>query len=130
MDKFLKKWNGKAIEDDGAYMSKEAKSFVTAFRNMLKRELGEKYDIVQLKAGHYCLSGFIEYNGMCIYVSYDIPRSGAAIDADAGSVNGCLYRCAKGPKDFTGGHNNFCSIRRLPECIRGLFDRYKRFGFC
>ena len=69
MDKFLKKWNGKAIEDDGAYMSKEAMSFVTAFRNMLKRELGDKYDIVQLKAGHYCLSGFIEHNGIYIYVS-------------------------------------------------------------
>ena len=57
--KTFKKWNGKAIEDTGAYMSKEAISFCTAFKNMLKRE-GKKYGFepVNVTKGHYFVSGF------------------------------------------------------------------------
>lgn len=61
MEKFKKNWNHRAVEDHGCYMSKEAKSFVTAFRNMLKRELGPAgFNVVNIKAGHYDLDGFIE----------------------------------------------------------------------
>lgn len=129
MKTFLKKWNGRSIEDDGCVMSKEAKSFVTAFRNMLKRELGDDYT-VDIHAGHYDLSGFIEHDSMYEYVSYSIPRYGYAVNADDHSAMlGCLFRCAKGPKDYTGGHNNFCSIRQLPDSIRSAFETQKRFGF-
>lgn len=38
MKTFKKNWNNRIVKDDGCYMSKEAKSFVTAMKNMLKRE--------------------------------------------------------------------------------------------
>lgn len=61
MQKFKKNWDGRSVEDWGCYMSKEANSFVTAFRNMLKRELEPKgFKIVSIKPGHYELYGYIE----------------------------------------------------------------------
>ena len=39
MQEFVKKWNGVSVEDDGCFMSGEAKQFVTQFRNALKKDL-------------------------------------------------------------------------------------------
>lgn len=68
MKTFKKNWNNRIVKDDGCYMSKEAKSFVTAMKNMLKRELAP-YDInvLSLKPNHYNCSGFLEKDGY--YVS-------------------------------------------------------------
>ncbi len=125
MERFRKNWNGKAVEDDGCYMSKSAKSFVAAFSNMLKRELGpEGFTVVEIKAGHYDLNGFIEKSGKYIYVSYSIPRYGETIDFDAtGFASGVLYRSAKSLKDYCGGANHFCPISKLPGEIRFMAER-------
>lgn len=125
MNTFKKKWNGKSVEDWGAYMSKEGKSFVTAFKNMLKRELSaDGIEVVDFHAGHYDLSGFCKKGDRYIYVSYSIPRGGMPIRFDNSScMNGVLYRTAKDNKDWHGGHNNFSDINNLPEAIRALFDR-------
>lgn len=128
MNTFLKKWNGRTIEVDSPFMSKEAKSFVTAFKNMLKRELGPDYD-VDIHRGHYYLSGFIKHDGMYVYIAYDIPRYDFRVDADSTGTAGCLFRCARGPEDYTGGINNFCSIRELPESVTGLFESQRKRGF-
>ena len=117
--KTFKKWNGKAVEDMGAYMSKEAKSFVTAFRNMLKRELTPLgIEVVSITAGHYDLSGFCKKDGKYVYVSYSIPRWGKRIDfSDCSCMNGVLYRTAKDDRDFHGGSNHFSDIYGLPKAI-------------
>lgn len=130
MEKFRKTWNGRAVEDDGCYMSKEAKSFVTAFRNMLKRELGPAgFNVVYIKAGHYDLHGFLEKEGRFYYVSYSIPRYGMKIDLDAtGFATGVLYRTAKSEKDYTGGGNHFCPISQLPDELKFLDARQARIG--
>lgn len=121
MKNFKKKWEGIAVEDDGAYMSKEAKSFVTAFRNMLKRELADLNPVITIKPNHYDLSGMVEINGRCLYVSYSIPRWGSRIDFSRSGVDGVLYRPAKHNKDWTGGNNRFSSIQNLPGAIREIF---------
>ena len=117
MQKFKKTWNDRSVEDWGCYMSKEAKSFVTAFRNMLKRELEPKgFKVVSIKPGHYYLSGYIEKDGRYYYVSYSIPRYGRQIVFDrTGFSEGVLYRTAKSLTDSCGGANHFCSIEQLPE---------------
>lgn len=105
-------------------MSKEAKSFVTAMRNMLKRELAP-YDInvLSLKPNHYDCSGFLEKNGYYVYISYSIPRYGDRINFSAsGAGNGVLYREAKNEKDFTGGHNHFCALEDLPNFLHQFVD--------
>ena len=128
MQTFRKKWNGKAVEDDYCYMSKSAKSFVTSFRNMLKREL-EPYGfkVLYIKAGHYDLHGYLEKAGRYYFVSYSIPRYGQIINFDhTGFAEGILYRTAKSEQDSTGGANHFCSITQLPEELRFLDERMTR----
>ena len=128
MKTFSNKWENKAIEDDGSYMSRSARSFVTGFKNMLKRELGPEYD-VSIKAGHYDLSGFIEHDGMYEYISYSIPRYGNPINFDSSSyMEDVMYRYASGTDDYNGGHNHFSSIRNTPKAIISAFENQKKYG--
>ena len=130
MKNFRKKWENIAVEDNGCYMSKEAVSFVTAMRNMLKRELGPfGIEVVSLKPGHYDCSGFLKKGNDFIYVSYSIPRGGYGISFSASDcIRGVLYRKAEGPKDFHGGPNNFCSLEDLPGAIINMFSHYDGGG--
>lgn len=123
--KSFMKWNGKSVEDCGSYMSKEATSFVTAFRNMLKRELNPYgIEVVYLKPNHYDCSGFVKKEDHYIYISYSIPRYGSRIDFKrTGFADGVLYRTAKHEKDYRGGNNNFSNIESLPGAITSLFSR-------
>lgn len=121
--KTFRKWNKKAVEDNITVMSKEAKSFVTAFRNYLKRNLPAGYEVESLSAGHYYCSGFVKKGDKYIYLSYDIPRYGEVINFETSGLEGVLYRTAKNNKDFTGGPNNFCSINNIVKNITLLMER-------
>ena len=122
MKNFRTKWNGKAVEDCGCYMSKEAKSFVTAFKNMLKRELAPYgVEVIGMKPNHYDFSGFLKRGDKYVYLSYDIPRYGQKIDFDQrGWAGPVLVRTAESDHDYHGGHNNFCSIADTPQEILRL----------
>lgn len=124
MKTFKKNWNNRIVEDDGCYMSKEAKSFVTAMKNMLKRELAPyNINVLSLKPNHYDCSGFLEKDGYYVYISYSIPRYGDRINFSAsGAGNGVLYREAENEKDFTGGHNHFCALEDLPNFLHQFID--------
>lgn len=119
MKTFRKKWNNVAVQDDICVMSKEAKSFVTAFRNMLRRTLDPfGISVVSLTPNHYDCSGFVEKDGKYVYLSYSIPRYGQRISfSDSSVMNGVLYRTAEGPKDFRGGSNQFSSIEKISDNI-------------
>ena len=125
MKTFRKKWTHVAVEDCGMYMSKKAKSFVTAFKNMLKRELKDMgIEIVNITPNHYDLSGMIKIDGKYLYISYSIPRWGKKIDFDDSrnlACSGVLYRPAKSEQDWYGGHNRFCTISELPQVIRNIY---------
>lgn len=97
MKTFKKNWNNRIVKDDGCYMSKEAKSFVTAMKNMLKRELTPYgINVLSLNPNHYDCSGFLEKDGYYVYISYSIPRYGDRINFSAsGAGNGVLYREAE-----------------------------------
>lgn len=119
MKAFRKKWNYVAVEDDIYYMSKQAKAFVTAFKNMLKRTLSPfEITLVSFKAGHYECRGFVEKGGKYLYLHYNIPRYGEKINFQANdSCHGVLYRTAEGPEDFRGGNNQFSSIDKIADNI-------------
>ena len=123
MKNFKVKWNGKSVADEGCYMSKEAKSFVTAFKNMLKRELTPHgIEVLSLKPNHYDCSGFVKMGSNYVYISYSIPRYGEKINFNkSGILTDVLYRTAKNEKDYRGGHNNFSNIESLPSAIISLF---------
>ena len=124
MKTFRKTWNNRSVQDDGCHNSKESKSFVTAFRNMLKRELKDDgIEVVRITPNHYDLSGFLVKDGKYVYVSYSIPRYGECIDFDTYDFMGhVLYRSAKNDHDYTGGRNNFSRITDLPDAIRKFYD--------
>lgn len=134
MKTFRKKWNHVAVADCGAYMSKEATSFVTAFKNMLKRELKDMgVKIVNIHPNHYDLSGMIKVNERHLYIRYDIPRWGEKIDFDVSRnlCNDVLYRPAKSDKDWCGGRNRFCTISELPQAIRDIYaSQYDAWKEC
>ena len=64
-----------SIQDDGAYASKEFKSFYRQCINAMKREIPDA-EFLNVHAGHYDLFGFIHKDGKYIYFSYSVPRGG------------------------------------------------------
>jgi len=129
--KTFKKWDKKHMEDCGCYMSDEAKSFYRAFKNYIKRSFPNA-DLVGFKPNHYDASGFIIQDGNCIYVSHSLNRGyngGCEADfSDSSCSGGVLYRTAKSTKDYTGGHNHFCSINNMTDAIRDMFENYGRYA--
>lgn len=127
---FVAKYQNASVEDDITVMSKEAKKFVSDFRNMLRTEMGDGYSI-EIKPGHYDLSGYVteESSGHILYVSYSIARYGGSIDLTrSDTMNGVLYRASEKKGGSRDGHNRFCSVCGLPDCLRELFESYNRFG--
>lgn len=122
MTRLIKKYQGKAVEDAGCYMSKEAKSFVSAVRNALKREFTDtSVEVPSCRAGHYDLSGFLRNDNQYVYFSYSIPRYGRHIDLFASDfMNGVLYRTAKNVNDFHGGTNHYTSMVELKASVIAL----------
>ena len=67
MQKIYKKYQGVAIEDDLAYVSKEFKQFASYFKRRLKMNLEDRgINLVEFHVGHYDFGGFAEKDG--IYV--------------------------------------------------------------
>ena len=129
MNTFKRTWNNKSVEDAGSTMSKEANSFVKAFKNMLSRELeSDGIEIINFEPNHYDCSGFLKKDNNYIYISYSIPRGGYRIDFNAcNAQDGVLYRTAESDRDYRGGFNNFSSLYNLPSNIRKMFDDYERY---
>jgi hypothetical protein len=122
--KNFRKWDNRPMEDWGAYMSEEAKSFFRSFKSFLKRNLPD-CQLEGFKANHYDTSGFVTFpNGNIIYVSYSLDRfcNGYAYAHFGASdpMNGVLYRTAKSTKDYTGGMNHFTSMYRLVDSLKEM----------
>lgn len=129
MQKFIKKWNGKSIQDDGAYTSKEFKSFYRQFINAVKRSFPDCK--VKGWCNHYSLSGFITNpENQTIYFSLDIPRYGKELNMKRSDpLEGILYRCAKDENDFHGYYNHFTNYYDFQKDVNGLFAYKKEFSF-
>ena len=122
----FRKWDKKPMEDWGTAMSADAKSYVRAFKNYLKREFPDA-EIIGFKPNHYDTSGFIKMNNLCVYVSHYMdrrPDGTVMVDfSDSSFRNHVLYRSARDEKDYTGGHNNWTSINKMADDIRALFEK-------
>ena len=130
---FIKKWHGRTLQDDGAWVSKEFKSFQTAFGNAMKKiadSLGG--EVVNYSKGHYDMSGFIKRGDKFVYFSYDNSignggRSHVNLKfCDGWFCDGwhspLLIRTAKHERDYTGGRNNYESFEHCEELIDKLLN--------
>lgn len=121
MDKFITTWDGRGVQDDGAYTSKEFKGFSLQFKNFLKRILPNGAAVTGWTTGHYFLSGFIRKNDNCYYISYSIPRGESPLDFGTdGPFSGVLFRTAENEKDYHGGQNTFCSVKGLKKHLGNM----------
>ena len=125
MNKFIKTWNGKQIDDWGYTCSDEFKSFTRQFKNALKRTFPD-CEIIGFKANHYDFSGFLKKGDKYVYISYSEPREQALDMSRSDCSNGILYRAAKHEKDYTGGHNHFCNFFELEQSVNEMFERVQK----
>lgn len=121
MKKLIKTWDGRSIQDDGAYASKEFKSFYRQCINAMKREIPDA-EFLNVHAGHYDLFGFIHKDGKYIYFSYSVPRDGIRMDmSQSNAMRGILIRQAENEKDFRGKQNHFTSFYNFKEDVEQFF---------
>lgn len=121
MTAFIKKYDGKVMEDAGSYVSKEFSNFQNAMKREIKRlaeEIGAK--LVDFSKGHYDMDWFIERNGKYVNGHYSkiYPRS----EADLTSNTVCYVRTADGPKDYRGGTNHHCAFENIQEEMNKLLN--------
>ena len=121
MKKFIKKWNGKGIQDDTIYTSEEFKSFARQFFNAVKREFPDD-EVVNRCTGHYDLSCFIKRGDKYVYVSLSVPRGESPLDMSRRDpMGGILIRRAKDEEDYKGGFNYFTNYFDFHGNVEGLF---------
>lgn len=124
---FFKKWNGKVLQDCGAYVSKEFNSFQNAFKremNKIAEEIGAT--LVAYSKGHYDMSGFFERNGHYVYFSYSnyCCEGRNVVNLTNNSV--ILVRTAENAKDYRGGRNNNVSFDTMKETVDELLNQEHR----
>ena len=129
---FLRKWNGRTLQDDGSRVSKEFHSFQVAFFNTMRKiAKGIGAEVVKPSYGHYDMSGFIKRGNKYVYFSYDngigyggrthiILKGGH--EHDYGCHAPLLIRTAANDTDYRGGDNNFCPFSQCEELIEKLLN--------
>ena len=108
VEKFVRKYQGRVLEDAGSVLSEEFKQFARDFKLMAYEAAGNiEAKLYSFNRGHYDVSGFVERNGKYAYFTFSCPRYLRIDLTRSDCMSGFLVRTAKGPKDYTGGPNNF-----------------------
>jgi hypothetical protein len=131
---FIRKWQGRTLQDDGCHVSKEFHSFQVAFINAMRKiARNNNAEIVNPSYGHYDMGGFFKKDNKYVYFSYSNGvgyggRTYCSLKYDKHSYGnyGCcqplLIRTAKHDRDYTGGTNNFCPFSECEEMIIKLLS--------
>lgn len=124
MQKLIKEYDGRGIEDDCSYTSKEFISFAKKFKNAVKRTFPE-YSVENYSVGHYDLSGFLNRNGNYIYFHFSVPRGEYPMHLvePNGFMDMMYVRTAASAKDYHGGTNNHCPVAKMRETVESLYSR-------
>ena len=75
----------------------------------IKRNLAENYELVNYNKGYFYISGFIKNNDNNKFMYFSFPD----VRYDNTWYKHVLYRTAENEKDYTGGHNKYCSVEDL-----------------
>jgi len=127
---FIRKWNGRTLQDDGSYVSKEFHSFQVSFFNAISKiakNLGA--ELVKRSYGHYDMSGFIKRGNKYVYFNYSSSLCGGRTKVLLKKNNygdwcqPMLFRTAADDKDFHGGTNNFVAFEDCEELIEKLLNQ-------
>ena len=106
------RYHGVILEDDGAYMSKEANAFARHIKAYLTGVAYENgFKLAKFDVGHYYVSGFFEKDGKYVYFSRDIERYNYPVDIQRD--NNILIRTAESLTDYRGGSNNYTNFKSI-----------------
>ena len=127
---FLKKWQGKSIEDWGGSTSDD---FNKVWSDLVKtvNTIAKDNDarIVNTIKGHYDGSMFVATNddSHYVYISFSQEQLRGRVNVlDCGYIHGLLIRTAESATDYRGGYNNFCSLLELPDKMARLLKTEHR----
>lgn len=127
---FIRKWNGRTLDDAGSHVSKEFHSFQVAFMNAM-RKIAESLggEVINPSYGHYDMSGFIKRGDRYVYFSYD---NGCGVGGRTHVVlkgdGPLLLRTAAHGRDYRGGTNNYEPFETCEEVISKLLNtEHRRF---
>lgn len=128
---FIKKWDGKVLEDWGSSVSKEFSTFQNAMKrevNRIAKEIGA--ELVSFHKGHYDCSWFVKRNGHYVYGSYSVlgVRSMVCLteETQQGSFLSVYCRTAEHEKDYRGGCNNNCYFEDVQDVMDRLLNEEHR----
>lgn len=122
VENLYKKYNGKRLADAGSTVSREYNNFQNAFMRMMK-DVADAIgaEITKKHKGHYDGFLFLRRGDKYVYVSFGNSVNRTNINFDNSNWNGFIYcRTAKSDRDYTGGTNNFVSLKELPNRIDTL----------
>lgn len=94
-------------------LTEEFKDFFKVFKREISKELRNVgASNINLKRGHFYISGFFTIKEQAYYISLpDVRDIGYGLRTNSNScMNQLLYRTAKDYKDFNGGSNNYVKI--------------------
>ena len=122
VENLYKKYNGKTLADDLYAVSREYNNFQNAFNRMAKDIAANiNAEVVKTLKSHYDGSMFFKRGDKYVYVHYGNSTDRTHIVLDNSGWNGFLYcRTAKNDRDYTGGPNNFVSLKELADKIDEL----------
>ena len=122
VENLYKKYNGKTLADGLYAVSREYNNFQNAFNRMAKDIAANiNAEVVKTLKGHYDGSMFFKRGDKYVYVHYGDSVNRTHIDFDNSGWCGFIYcRTAKSDSDYTGGTNNFVSLKELADKIDKL----------
>lgn len=118
VDKFLKKWYGKEIEDWGGETSPEYSNFQSNYRSVLKDLCNDiEMELYSFNKNHYEFSAVVKSKktNQFYYISISDVRCWKNKWADD-----ILYRTMEHNKDWTGGSNRYTTLQELAENLLNL----------
>lgn len=104
----MNQWTNYKFESSSSTIPEFA-SFARAFKNWLKAEAGNDFEIVSFNRGHFYISGFLKNTKNNKLVYFSIPD----VRFNNDWSNQILVRTAKHDKDYSGGANNFVRLYSL-----------------
>ncbi|MEE0930533.1 MAG: hypothetical protein UIM53_05990 [Acutalibacteraceae bacterium] len=118
MNNIFKQYNNRVLNDDGAYMSEDAKKFAKDFKRRLTFNAKKRgMEVANFSIGHYYISGFLKKNDKYVYFNYNIPRYYEEINFFDRNF---LIRTAADEKDYHGGYNNFTNLMNFMDTAEKL----------
>lgn len=116
---FVRKYEGKELEDAGGIMSTEWLCMFRALKNAVKaacESIGA--NLIQFKPLHYDGTGFVERDGKYAYIAFGQDALRGKVSLTITRVAGpILARSAKSDKDYKGGQNHFATIYGLSTAL-------------